>query len=374
MKSKRDNEIYIHVPFCARKCSYCDFVSFAMNEDMHKKYFDALIKEIDLKAESVGKIPVGSCFIGGGTPSLVNEKYILSVLEAIDLRFSLNKASEITIEMNPNSASLEKIKAYKQAGINRVSIGLQSTIDSELRDLGRLHSFEDFLRTYEDVRNAGFENVNIDLMSAIPGQTIKSYEKTLRRVLELKPEHISAYSLIIEEGTPFYERYKEGTGLPSEEDERNMYYMTKDILASEGYLRYEISNYAKKGYECKHNIGYWERVPYLGFGIASSSLWGEKRFTHHSDIKKYIEGDYSGEETDLDLNDRMEEFMFLGLRLTNGVLVSEFKEQFGKSLEEEYGAVLCKLQREGLLVLDERVRLTDKGLDVANYCMSEFIH
>lgn len=374
MKNSKGNEIYIHVPFCARKCSYCDFVSFAMNEDVQDRYFNALFNEINLKSESVGKIPVDSVFIGGGTPSLVKEKHIEGLMDVLRSRFELSPDAEISIEMNPNSASLEKIKAYKRAGINRVSIGLQSTNDEELKVLGRLHSYEEFLRTYDDVRSAGFENVNIDLMSAVPKQTIKSFEETLKRVTLLNPEHISAYSLIIEEGTPFYERYSDGTGLPSEEDEREMYYLTKAILSDAGYERYEISNYAKCGYECRHNIGYWTRVPYLGFGIAAASLWDERRYTTHSDIKRYIAGDYSKEETILSKEDRIEEFMFLGLRLIKGVSVAEFEKQFGRTVFDEYGDVLCKLEKDKLITVDERVRLTDKGLDVANYCMSEFIH
>lgn len=374
MKNRRDNEIYIHVPFCVRKCNYCDFVSFAKSEEIQNKYFDALIDEINLKSESVGHIPVDSVFIGGGTPSLVSEKNIVRILEALDRRFDVAKNAEISIEMNPNSANFDKVKTYFNAGVNRVSIGLQSADNIELKTLGRLHSYEEFAKTYDDVRKAGFSNVNIDVMSAIPGQTIKSYEETLRKVTSLSPEHISAYSLIIEEGTPFFDKYSDGEGLPSEDDDRKMYHMTKQFLADNGYKRYEISNYAKEGYECRHNVGYWTRVPYLGFGIAAASLWDERRFSHHTDLNKYINGDYSGEETVLSLDDKIEEYMFLGLRLIDGIEISDFEEKFGRSIESEYKEVLCKLAKEDLIEVDNRVRLTDKGLDVANYCMSEFIH
>lgn len=374
MKNSNKPEIYIHIPFCMRKCNYCDFVSMACEPEVQNRYFDMLLNEISIKSESVGRVPIGSVFIGGGTPSIVSGHNIERLMDKLRLKFDIEQSAEITIEMNPASASFSKIKTYKNVGINRVSIGLQSSDNKELKVLGRLHSYEEFLRTYEDVRSAGVENVNIDLMSAIPTQTVDSYVRTLRNVISLKPEHISAYSLIIEEGTPFYDAYSDGKGLPSEDEEREMYYLTKELLNSAGYNRYEISNYSKTGYECRHNIGYWRRVPYLGFGIAASSLWNDVRYDHGKDIKKYLEGDFTEEETILSDQDIMEEFMFLGLRMVNGVSCKEFKEIFGTDIETEYGDVLCKLAKEGLLLHGKRVRLTDKGLDLANYCMSEFLH
>ena len=372
MKSNEKGELYVHVPFCARKCAYCDFVSFVTDADVQSDYFVALNKQIDIKAESAG-ITVDSVFFGGGTPSLVAPKNIYEVMEHFKRRFSFADDSEVTIEMNPNSVSKEKLKIYKEAGINRISIGLQSADNEELRLLSRLHSFEEFLKAYDEVRNAGFDNVNIDVISAIPKQTLKSYENTLNKVVNLQPEHISAYSLIIEENTPFYELYKDGKDLPDEETEREMYYLTKSLLDSCGYKRYEISNYAKAGKECRHNLGYWQRKPYLGFGIAAASLYKATRYQMHNDLKAFINGNFSEEETALSQNDMMEEFMFLGLRLCKGVSKKEFYECFGLRMEEVYGEQLLKLEREKCLINSDFVALTDKGMDVANYCMSEFI-
>lgn len=373
MKNKEAVEIYVHIPFCARKCDYCDFVSFVCGEDTQKKYFDALIKQIELKKETVGKVPVVSCFFGGGTPSLPSQGFIEKVLTRLKECFDFDKDAEITIEMNPNSGTLEKLKAYKAMGFNRVSIGLQSTENKELTTLSRLHNYGEFLETFKAAREAGFDNINVDLMSALPGQTLESYKKTLERVTALEPEHISAYSLIVEENTPFFERYKDGKGLPSEDTEREMYYLTKAFLEEKGYFRYEISNYSKKGYECRHNIGYWRRTPYLGFGIAAASLYDETRYQMHSDLERFINGDFSEERISLSENDRMEEFMFLGLRCIEGVSKKEFFERFSRNLSDVYKEELKKLSGKGLLVDSDRVYLTDKGLDVANYCMSEFI-
>lgn len=372
MKSNEKGELYVHVPFCARKCAYCDFVSFVTDADVQSDYFVALNKQIDIKAESAD-ITVDSVFFGGGTPSLVAPKNIHEVMEHFKRRFSFVDDSEVTIEMNPNSVSKEKLKIYKEAGINRVSIGLQSADNKELKILSRLHSFEEFLKAYDEVRNAGFDNVNIDVISAIPKQTLKSYENTLNKVVDLQPEHISAYSLIIEENTPFFELYKDGKDLPDEETEREMYYLTKSLLDSCGYKRYEISNYAKEGKECRHNLGYWQRKPYLGFGIAAASLYKETRYQMHNDLKAFINGNFREEETALSQNDMMEEFMFLGLRLCKGVSKKKFYECFGLRMEEVYGKQLLKLEREKCLINSDFVALTDKGMDVANYCMSEFI-
>lgn len=373
MKNREGFEIYVHIPFCVRKCDYCDFVSFVASKECQRKYFDALKRQIELKREIMGQVPVVSCFFGGGTPSLPDEELIEEVLFLLKESFSFSEDAEITIEVNPNSGAKEKLIRYRQAGFNRLSIGLQSCNEKELKVLSRVHSYEDFLCTYQDAREAGFDNINIDLMSALPGQTLASYEESLRKVIELKPEHISAYSLIIEEGTPFFERYKDLQGLPSEDEEREMYYLTESVLNSAGYYRYEISNYAKPGYECRHNVGYWRRVPYIGFGIAAASLYKEKRYMMHTNLEDFIEGKFTEEETLLTREEQMEEFVFLGLRCTDGISKAEFKETFGVDIEEVYKKELCKLINEGLLVCAERIFLTKKGLDVANYCMSEFI-
>ena len=366
-------EIYVHIPFCARKCAYCDFTSFVCSEAVQRKYFDALKKQIELKAETAGGEPVVSCFFGGGTPSLPEAELTADILGKLKECFSFESNAEITIEANPNSATAEKLDILREAGFNRLSIGLQSALDTELESLTRLHTYGEFLKTYEAARRAGFQNINIDLMSAIPGQTLKSYEKTLERVTELKPQHISAYSLILEEGTPFYERYAGGKGLPDEDTEREMYYLTKAFLKEKGYSRYEISNYSLPGRECRHNYGYWKRTPYLGFGLAAASLYEETRYQMHTDLERYLEGDFSEEREVLSRADIISEYMFLGLRLTEGVSRAEFKSLFGTEMEDLYGEALEKLSVEGLLVNSERVYLTDRGMDVANYCMSEFI-
>ncbi|MCQ2519733.1 MAG: radical SAM family heme chaperone HemW [Lachnospiraceae bacterium] len=378
------SEIYVHVPFCVKKCDYCDFVSFARSEDTHKAYFEALNKQIDYKAEFTGKIPVDSVFFGGGTPSLVSAEYIVSTLNHLRERYDITDDAEITIEMNPNSASKEKIEMYKKAGINRISIGLQSTENSELKCLARPHNFEDFLETYKAVRDAGFDNINVDIMSALPGQNLESYKKTLKKVVELNPEHISAYSLIIEEGTPFYDLYGDGEmagcglnevlPLPGEDEEREMYYETKRFLAKNGYERYEISNYSKPGLECKHNIGYWTGKDYIGFGIAAASLKDGIRYQMHSDLDEYIRGNFDEEREILTENDRMSEFMFLGLRMVNGIERTEFKRRFNVEPEKIFGKQLADLVERKLLVKrGDYYALTEYGLDVSNVCMAEFL-
>lgn len=366
-------EIYVHIPFCERKCAYCDFVSFVRDDSVKEAYFKRLKEQIELNAEFTGNIPVDSVFFGGGTPSAVKPLFLSEIMEVLRQHYKIADNAEITMEMNPNSVTSEKLKIYKAAGINRVSMGLQSTNNEELKVLSRLHTYEEFLDSYNKVRETGFENVNIDLMSALPGQTRQSYEETLRRVISLKPEHISAYSLIIEEGTPFYDRFSKGEGLPDEDEERRMYYDTKRILHENGYERYEISNYAKSGYECRHNIGYWTGKQYIGFGLAAASYKNSVRYTMHNNLKAYLEGDFRMEEEKLSLQDEMAEFMFLGLRMMKGVSKKEFEERFDKPVEAVYSEAINKLTKEKLLVSDERIYLTDKGIDLANICMAEFL-
>lgn len=368
-------EIYVHIPFCVRKCDYCDFCSYARAEDRIRPYFSRLWEEIRIKAaDHNGGLPVDSVFFGGGTPTVPEAELLCKTLELIRKEFDLKKDAEITTEANPRSATFEKLAMYKEAGFNRLSIGLQSADDAELKTLSRVHDQEDFLRTYESAVTAGLHNINIDLMTGIPGQTAESLSETLRKVIALKPAHISAYSLILEEGTPFFERYKEGRGLPSEEEDRAMYRETGRLLREAGFNRYEISNYAKPGYECRHNIGYWTRKPYLGFGIAAASFYNEVRYQKHRDLDRYIGGDFSEDREPVDRNGRMEEFMFLGLRMMKGVSFSVFKEQFGTSMEEEFPGTIDKLRSEGLLaVRDGRVMLTERGLDLENYVTGAFI-
>lgn len=366
-------EIYIHIPFCVKKCNYCDFLSSPSTDKERQEYCESLCEKIRSYGSLAKAYRVVSVFVGGGTPSILLERQMSRIFLALRDTFFIEEGAEITIEVNPGTVTYEKLKAYRQAGVNRLSIGLQSVRDEELKLLGRVHSFRDFLETYRMARETGFENINIDLISAIPGQTRKSWEQTLRQTAELGPEHISAYSLIIEEGTPFFDMYGEGGGkndtedkaavpLPDEDEERLMYEDTKAILKQYGYERYEISNYAKKGYECRHNLGYWDRTEYLGIGTGASSFMDHKRWTE------------SGEVQNLSRKDEMEEYMFLGLRKIKGVSVKRFSEEFSVSIEEMYKTVIDDMTSKGLLIRkSDFIRLTDRGLDVSNYVMSEFL-
>ena len=378
-------ELYVHIPFCVRKCEYCDFLSAPAGADTQQEYVRNLLLEIEQKGVRCTDYEVTTIFFGGGTPSILKAGWIADILDAIHRNFKVRKDAEITIECNPGTLTFEKLSIYKSAGINRISVGLQSASDAELRELGRIHTYEDFLRSYDLIRKKGFSNVNIDLMAALPGQTLKSYEQTLRRVLTLKPEHISAYSLIIEEGTPFYEKYEadellrekgeKPQMLPSEETERLMYERTKKLLLAHGYERYEISNYARRGYACRHNIGYWRRENYLGFGLGSASLLENERFHNTTDLTDYLGGDYLAyEQEKLDKKSQMEEFMFLGLRMTEGISTECFRQTFGLTVELVYGPVLEQQIADQLLRKEDgRIFLTERGLDVSNYVMAQFL-
>lgn len=378
--------IYVHIPFCARKCNYCDFYSLASGEDEKKSYIEALkreIKEVSTKVST--DYLVYTIYFGGGTPSIIKADYIREILDVIRTHFKLYKDDfypEITIECNPKTVDIEKLSIYSEAGINRVSLGLQSTDNDELKLLGRIHTYEDFLESYEMVRKTGFNNVNIDLMSAIPNQKIKTYEKSLNEIIRLNPEHISSYSLIIEEGTPFFKKYSENAplfkDLPSEDEDREMYTLTSEKLGKSGYERYEISNYAKKGFYSRHNTSYWDRVLYLGFGVGASSFFEDERYKNMANLKEYIEKagkeDIREEITKLSLNDAMSEFMFLGLRKTAGVSKNEFKKSFTFSVEKIFGKIIEKHVKNKLLLDDgEFLRLTDRGLDISNYVISYFL-
>lgn len=378
-------ELYVHIPFCVRKCEYCDFLSAPAGADTQQEYVRNLLLEIEQKGVLCTDYEVTTIFFGGGTPSILKAGWIADILDAIHRNFKVRKDAEITIECNPGTLTFEKLSIYKSAGINRISVGLQSASDAELRELGRIHTYEDFLRSYDLIRKKGFSNVNIDLMAALPGQTLKSYEQTLRRVLALKPEHISAYSLIIEEGTPFYEKYEadellrekgeKPQMLPSEETERLMYERTKELLLEHGYERYEISNYARRGYACRHNIGYWRRENYLGFGLGSASLLENERFHNTTDLTDYLGGDYLAyEQEKLDKKSQMEEFMFLGLRMTEGISTECFRQTFGLPVELVYGPVLEQQIADRLLRKEDgRIFLSERGLDVSNYVMAQFL-
>ena len=321
-----------------------------------------------------------SVFFGGGTPSLMSEKQIFQVMAALRETFSIQKNAEITMESNPGTLTFSKLKAMRFCGINRLSIGLQSTSDEELKSLGRIHSYGAFLQSFKWAREAGFHNINVDLMTALPNQTEESYRQTLKQVLLLEPEHISAYSLIIEPDTPFEKMEEEGKlNLPDEDSERQMYYMTKDLLAKAGYNRYEISNYARPGYECRHNIGYWRRSDYLGLGLGASGLIGNHRFTNPVDMSVYVSGHpgdnlWFSDTEELSRDNAMEEFMFLGLRMLSGVSEIDFKNCCDEKLMKIYGDAVRKNVAAGLLKRKTRkIFLTDLGLDVANQVMTDFL-
>ncbi len=391
MKEKKELELYIHIPFCVQKCKYCDFLSAVSTKEQRQEYVESLCRKIRTYKDLAKAYTLVSIFLGGGTPSILTGQQVRDIFEAIQGVFSLEKDAEITMEMNPGTVTKEKLWTYRSCGINRLSIGLQSTNSRELQALGRIHSYEDFLDSYKMARAVGFHNINVDLMSAIPFQTKESYRETLHKVARLTPppEHISAYSLIIEKGTPFYEIYgdqglreksrddsKEFGKLPGEDEERQMYKDTIEILKSYGYHRYEISNYAKAGYECLHNLGYWNRRDYLGIGSGASSLIENRRFT--APILPREEEKAEENVEILTREAQIEETMFLGLRTMKGVSKKKFCETFGVTLEETYGRVIENLVAQELLEWEETgqdfyLRLTERGIDLSNYVMSEFL-
>ena len=392
-KQMQPLELYIHIPFCVKKCAYCDFLSGPAGEKEKEEYVKMLVDEIRNCPDTVQNYRVISVFFGGGTPSLLTGEQIGRLMDTVREIFTLDEDAEITMEMNPGTVTEEKLRKYRQAGVNRLSIGLQSVNDEELRLLGRIHTYEEFREAYHLARANGFSNINVDLISAIPGQTVESWRRTLERVMALSPEHISAYSLILEEGTTFYKKYvedeaKEGPKLPDEDAERQMYWDTETLMEKNGYHRYEISNYAKEGYACRHNLGYWERIPYLGFGIGAASLVpGDligkcrklegkmSRYTNPDQLREYAHSYRNKFQAELlTETEEMEEFMFLGLRKMNGISKKEFSEYFGKSLEDIYGEPICKLESLKLLEQDDdRVWLTKRGIDVSNSVFVEFL-
>ena len=378
---KPELELYLHIPFCARKCAYCDFFSGAFSDAQIEKYFSDLRSEIaghaeDLTQTRLTGVRVRSIFIGGGTPSIVPVKELEKTVRLLYDCFDVADDAEFTMEANPGTLDREKLAFYRAFGANRLSLGLQSADDAMLRKLGRIHTYADFLESYHAAREAGFTNISVDLMSGLPGETPAQFEKSLKTVLALRPEHLSVYSLIIEENTPFYALYGENGSrkdeLPPEETDRLIYRRTNEIMEEAGLYRYEISNYARPGYECVHNLGYWTGVPYLGFGAAAAGFDGKRRRKNASSL------DYRKlppeEEEMLDENDLMSEFMILGLRLTKGVSEAEFHTRFGKKVEEVFVEPLKKHCTLGTIIREEgRIRLSAYGLDVANAVMADFL-
>jgi len=373
--------IYVHIPFCKEKCYYCDFISFPKKEELMEKYVQALNKEI-ISKNNVNDYKITTIYIGGGTPSYINEIFIENILNSILKNYNVTENAEITIEVNPGTVNEQKLEKYKEIGINRLSIGLQSANNKLLKNIGRIHTFQDFLSTYELARRVGFKNINVDLMMGLPNQTIKDLEESIEIVIKLNPEHISVYSLILEEQTPFYKMFEENKiKLPTETKERKMYWKTKKILEENNYIHYEISNFAKKDFESKHNLNCWNQKEYLGFGLAAHSYLNQKRFCNTDNLEKYIK---NIENNNIDenieilekqlLKDTKKEYMLLSLRKIEGVNIKDFKNKFVDNPIFLYHKELEKLVREKLVIIDGNfIRLTKKGLDLANIVWEEFV-
>ncbi|MCI8999976.1 MAG: oxygen-independent coproporphyrinogen III oxidase [Clostridia bacterium] len=381
---KEELGIYVHNPFCKQKCYYCDFVSFAKSEMWEEEYIEALKKEIQQNKEKAKGFMVSTIYIGGGTPSYIDSKAIVSVLDTIKENYEIQEEAEITIEVNPGTVTKEKLEDYKKVGINRLSIGLQSTDNAILKQIGRIHTYEEFLETYKLARKIGFTNINIDLMLALPNQTEEILGDSLQKVISLDPEHISLYSLILEEGTPMTSFVEEGKiTLPTEEMERNMYWNTKRMLEQNGYIHYEISNFAKPTKQSKHNQNCWNQKQYLGFGLASHSYYHKTRYSNITNLKDYIQsignGPVSANKTQniheiQTPEDEQKEYMLLGLRKIQGIAISEFKNKFIQNPIYVFRKELDKLVKEELIEVDiDNIKLTDKGLDFANMVWKEFV-
>jgi len=380
---KKPLGLYVHIPFCIKKCNYCDFLSAPADDATKKRYVEALCKEIKGYKELTKEYELSTIYFGGGTPSVLEVSLLEQVLAVIKQTFAVSMTAEVTIEVNPGTTTMEKLKRYRELGINRLSIGVQSAKEKELALLGRIHTFEDAENTVRWAREVGFDNLSMDLISALPGQTLEAYQENVEAILSLNPEHISSYSLIVEEGTPFFEQYGEGKAnekeLPDEETDRAMYAYTKKRLMEAGYERYEISNYAKPGFESRHNSSYWTGTEYLGVGLGASSLFTNARYHNETDLMVYMEEVEAGTDVRreierLVLEEQMEEFMILGLRRMRGVSRSEFQNRFGRPIETVYGSALKKLEKQGLLVLEgDTIALTELGIDVSNQVFVEFV-
>lgn len=377
---KKDLGLYIHIPFCARKCEYCDFLSWSAGEEEREQYVEALLLEIESYREFAKGYRVSTVFIGGGTPSVLLPKQMERILQKVYEVFELEKRPEITIEINPGTVNEEKLQCYKENGVNRLSMGLQSVNNEKLRLLGRIHTYQDFVGSYELARKVGFDNISLDLISSIPGQTLQDWKKELETATAQKPEHISVYQLIIEEGTPFYEKYAEHPELlPDEEISREIYLWTGKFLKEAGYEQYEISNYTKSGKESRHNLKYWERGDYLGLGLGAASMVRNIRMSNTKDMKTYLERCTQPKTMREDVQfleepRQMEEFMFLGLRKTRGVSKKEFRCTFGREMDMVYEKALHKCLENGMLLEHkDRIFLSEEGTLLSNMVLSEFL-
>ena len=370
--------IYIHIPFCKKKCDYCDFISFSDKDKKIEEYINAIIKEI---GQQKIKSKITTIYIGGGTPSYIDSKLIKEIIAEIKKK-NVDSNAEITVEVNPGTITKNKLEDYKEVGINRLSIGLQVTQNELLKQIGRIHDFEQFLETYKMARKLGFNNINIDLMLGLPNQRIKDLRESLEKIIELNPEHVSVYSLIVEEGTPISNKIKLGElTLPEEDLERNMYWYVKNTLELNGYRHYEISNFAKPGYESRHNMNCWNQKEYIGIGIAAHSYRDITRYSNTEDLSEYIKNVKNGHfERNRIIHeiqkedDTKREHMILGLRQINGISISKFKEKFGENPIYTFRNELKKLTEEKLIIVDDNnIKLSNKGLDFANIVWEEFI-
>ncbi|WP_273319499.1 radical SAM family heme chaperone HemW [Vallitalea guaymasensis] len=372
--------LYIHIPFCKSKCNYCDFLSFDNKDNVKREYVNALINEIKSYSEIAKEYSVKSIFIGGGTPSILSCLDIEKIFDSLKLYYNIDTDAEITIEANPGTLDEEKIKVLLSSDVNRISMGLQSCNNGLLKKLGRIHTWEEFLNNYNMIRNSGFDNINIDLMFALPNQTISDIENDLKKIISLRPEHISYYSLIIEEGTKFSRLYDDNKlVLPAEDVERDMYWLIHDTLQDNGYKHYEISNYALDNRECYHNKVYWKEEEYIGMGLGASSYFEGFRYKNINNLSNYIDinGDISKlkESTEkISKKTSIEEYMFLGLRLVEGIDKIDFYNRWGHEIEYYYKDVIQELIEKGLIIEDGcRLRLTKKGIDVSNFALSMFL-
>lgn len=371
--------LYIHIPFCAQKCLYCDFPSFARKDHLRKAYIEALNKEIISLREKHNNLEINTIFIGGGTPSVLESDELECLLKEV-AKLNMAKDIEYSMECNPGNLTEEKLEVMKKYGVNRISMGLQAKQDNLLKGLGRIHNYKTFKENFLLAKKVGFNNINVDLMFGLPNQRLNEWEETLREIISLEPAHISAYSLIIEEGTAFYNLYEnDKLKLPTEEEERKMYHLAKKILEENGFNQYEISNYAKEGKECRHNLAYWNMDNWIGVGSAAASYINGKRIKNISSVEEYInsineKGEAVEEIINNSKNDNMEEFMFMGLRKINGIDENEFKKRFSMNINDVYGEILNKYIDEGLLIRESgRIFLSEKGIEISNIIMADFL-
>ncbi|WP_150542654.1 radical SAM family heme chaperone HemW [Clostridium perfringens] len=371
--------LYIHIPFCAQKCLYCDFPSFARKDHLRKAYIEALNKEIISLREKHNNLEINTIFIGGGTPSVLEADELECLLKEV-AKLNMAKDIEYSMECNPGNLTEEKLEVMKKYGVNRISMGLQAKQDNLLKGLGRIHNYKTFKENFLLAKKVGFNNINVDLMFGLPNQRLNEWEETLREIISLEPAHISAYSLIIEEGTAFYNLYEnDKLKLPTEEEERKMYHLAKKILEENGFNQYEISNYAKEGKECRHNLAYWNMDNWIGVGSAAASYINGKRIKNISSVEKYINSINEKVEAVEEIinnskNDNMEEFMFMGLRKINGIDENEFKKRFSMNINDVYGEILNKYIGEGLLIRESgRIFLSEKGIEISNIIMADFL-